>query len=190
MKTLIINGSPRDNGDTVNLIKELINHLNGEYKIINSYRSNISPCIDCRKCWSNSGCYDNNEWKDFEEYLVECDNIVIASPIYFSELTGPLLSIVSKVQSYWAARYFRKEELIGKTKMGGIILVGGGDGNIEKAESTAKTILRHIKCSEIAPSVICHNTNKIPAIKDVVAVEGAKRLAEYFNISNLKQDYK
>ncbi|GAB6108276.1 flavodoxin family protein [Fusibacter bizertensis] len=185
MKTLIINGSPRDNGDTVTLINEFLNHLNGEYKVISSYKSNISPCIDCRKCWTNSGCYDNNEWRNFEEYLLECDNVVIASPIYFSELTGPLLSLVSKVQSFWAARYFRKEEIVSKSKKGGIILVGGGDGNIEKAEGTAKNILRHMKCNEIAPSVICHNTNEIPAIEDTVVVERAMRLAEYFNISNL-----
>lgn len=179
---MIINGSPRENGDTVNLIHELTNHLKGEYKIINSYKSEITPCIDCRMCWSNSGCYDDTEWREFEEYVMECDNIVIASPIYFSELTGPLLSLVSKIQAFWAARYFRNEELIYKAKKGGIILVGGGDGNMEKAEGTAKTILRHMKCDDVAPVIISHQTNEVPAIKDTVAVDGARRLAAFFNI--------
>ena len=35
MKTLILNGSPRANGDTVSLIKELTKKLPGEYKIVN-----------------------------------------------------------------------------------------------------------------------------------------------------------
>ena len=34
MKTLILNGSPRRNGDTVSLINELTEQLNGEYKIV------------------------------------------------------------------------------------------------------------------------------------------------------------
>ena len=36
MKTLIINGSPRKNGDTVSLINVLTEHLTGEYKIVDA----------------------------------------------------------------------------------------------------------------------------------------------------------
>ena len=38
MKTLILNGSPRANGDTASLIKELTKKLPGEYKIVNAYQ--------------------------------------------------------------------------------------------------------------------------------------------------------
>ena len=48
MKTLIFNGSTRQNGDTITLVNELINNLKDEYKIINAYNCNIKPCIDCR----------------------------------------------------------------------------------------------------------------------------------------------
>lgn len=47
MKTLIFNGSPRKNGDTVGLINEFIKELDGEYKIVNAYYCDIKPCIDC-----------------------------------------------------------------------------------------------------------------------------------------------
>lgn len=50
MKTLILNGSPRKNGDTMTWLKEFINRLDGEYKIVNAYKCNIKPCIDCRYC--------------------------------------------------------------------------------------------------------------------------------------------
>lgn len=33
MKTIIFNGSPRKEGDTVSLINKVIENLNGEYKI-------------------------------------------------------------------------------------------------------------------------------------------------------------
>ena len=56
MKTLIFNGSPRKNGDTASLLKYFLEQLPGEYKIVEAYRSIISPCVDCRYCWKKSGC--------------------------------------------------------------------------------------------------------------------------------------
>ena len=51
MKTLILNGSPRPNGNTVALINELKKHLEGEVIELSAFRSNIAPCVDCRGCW-------------------------------------------------------------------------------------------------------------------------------------------
>jgi len=42
-------------------------------------------------------------------YLEDCDNLIIASPIWFSELRGPLLSVASRFQTYFAGRFFRAE---------------------------------------------------------------------------------
>ncbi|MGN1225158.1 MAG: NAD(P)H-dependent oxidoreductase, partial [Ruminococcus sp.] len=61
MKTLILNGSPRKNGDTAFLIQKLTEQLHGEYKIVNAYTANIAPCIDCRKCREQYGCIIDDE---------------------------------------------------------------------------------------------------------------------------------
>lgn len=37
MKTLILNGSPRKNGDTVSLLKILMPKLKGEIKVVDTY---------------------------------------------------------------------------------------------------------------------------------------------------------
>ena len=37
MKTLILNGSPRKNGDTVSLISKIIEDLKGDYMIVDAY---------------------------------------------------------------------------------------------------------------------------------------------------------
>ena len=49
MKTLIVNGSPKENGDTEALVRELASHLDGEIRIV-SHRNRIAPCADCRYC--------------------------------------------------------------------------------------------------------------------------------------------
>ena len=180
MKTLILNGSPRVSGDTVSLINLLISGIEGDVKIVNAYSCGISPCIDCRFCRNNRGCSINDEMQEVYKYIEDCDNIVIASPIYFSELTGKLLDIGSRLQTYFCGRFFRHEEFGFKSKKGAVILVGGGDGRVDKAYETACTLLHHMNCNNIHDVVYSHNTNNHPAVSDTHAVEGISSIAEFF----------
>lgn len=181
MKTLIFNGSPRKQGDTVSLIHKVIETLSGEYFIVNAYDREINPCIDCRFCWSNDGCCIDDKMQEVYHYIEDCDNILIASPIYFSELTGALLDVGSRLQTYFCASFFRKVELNIKTKKGAVILVGGGDGNTTKAYDTACCLLHHMNVFEIMPAIVSHNTNVKPAIEDETALLGVRGIAYYFN---------
>lgn len=181
MKTLIINGSPRVNGDTESLVNIILKNVMGECKVLNAYRCVISPCLDCRYCWKNSGCVINDEMQEIYTYIQECDNILIASPICFSELTGKLLDVGSRFQTYFCARFFRKEEPIIKTKKGAVVLVGGGDGHSDKAYGTACILLHHLNCYNIYEAVCSHNTNEIPAIEDKQTIVGIQNIIHFFN---------
>ena len=181
MKTLILNGSPRIHGDTASLINRLIQSLEGEYRVVDAYRSNISPCVDCRYCWEHPGCAINDEMQEIYSYLEDCDNIVIASPIYFSELTGKMLDLGSRLQTYFCGRFFRKEKISIAPKRGAVILVGGGDGRMDKAYETACTLVHHMNCDNVAEAVCSTNTNAVPAIQDEKALEGLDRVAKSLN---------
>lgn len=183
MNTLIINGSPRKNGDTVSLITELRDHLSGEVKVIDTYSANISPCTDCRYCWENENCSINDKMSDVFNDIDEADNIVIASPIYFSELAGSLLNFASRLQYLWVSKNFRKVQVLQKKQRNGfVILVGGGDGNTDKALSTAKCLLSHM-AAIFADYVVSHNTNTIPARNDDNAIRGIQEIAEKMNLN-------
>lgn len=181
MKTLIFNGSPRKFGDTAQLIAKLTQSLQGEIMIINAYESGIAPCIDCRFCWENDACCIQDDMQNVYEYIKTCDNVVIASPLYFSELTGVLLSLLSRLQMFFYASYFRNTRLIKNNKKGAVILVGGGDGNIEKAYDTACSLLKHMNCTNIYDVVYSHNTNITPAIQDKDALIGINNISKFFN---------
>lgn len=181
MKTLIFNGSPRINGDTVSLVGKITEKIEGEYRIVNAYRCSISPCLDCRYCREHSGCAIDDEMQEVYQYIQECDNILIASPLYFSELTGKLLDVGSRLQTYFSARFFRKEEPVIKPKKGAVILVGGGDGNIDTAYSTACMLLHHMNCHNILEAVYSHNTDKISAAEDENALLGVKSILDFFS---------
>lgn len=180
MKTLIFNGSPRKNGDTKSLLEILLQELPGEVKMVDTYQSGIKSCMDCRWCWKNSGCCIKDHMQEIYDYIQECDNILIASPIYFSELTGELLGVASRLQTYFSAKYLRNEVPIEKRKKGAVILVGGSSGPIEKPYQTASIILKLMNAQEIHPVVYSLYTDKEPAALNEKTVQGVKDIARFF----------
>ncbi len=180
MKTLILNGSPRENGDTAALIREVKRKMPGECKVVDAYRCGIAPCTDCRYCRVHSGCAIRDEMQEVYEYIRECDNVLIASPVYFSELTGKLLDLGSRLQTYYCAAAFRKEKPGIREKKGAVILVGGGDGRMDKAYGTACTLLHHMNCRSIHALVCSHNTNTTPAADDAEAIRGTDSIVRFF----------
>ena len=180
MKTLIFNGSPRKTGNTSKLVEALTRQLNGEVKVIRAYDVAVRPCIDCRFCWKNTGCAIKDGMQEIYDDIQEADNIVIASPMYFSVLTGQLLAVLSRLQTYWCAKFFRHEEPVPKKKTGGIIIVRGGDGELKRAEETAKTVLRHMNAT---PSglVFADNSDAVPSIEAPGVMEALGALARTLN---------
>jgi len=179
MKTLIFDGSPRKNGDTAALLSAFLEGLKGEYTLIRAYdERGVSPCVDCRYCWDHPACAIRDDMQKIYGLIEESDCIVIASPLYYSELTGPLLSLLSRLQVYYCARKFQGVSLIRKPKKGAILLCGGGDGGPEQAVKTAKMLLRSMGAKEIADPVMSLHTNEIPAAQDPEALSAARKLGE------------
>ena len=181
MKTLILNGSPRPNGDTAALIAALRERLEGEVMEISCYRAKISPCVDCRKCKEQPGCVIPDDMQKVYPFLEECDNVVIATPVYYSLPTAPVLSVASRLQTFFCASFFRKQPVKFTPKRGGILMVGGGSGGPEPAIDTCRRLLRVMRAKEIAEPVLSVNTDNIPAREDADALNAARALADFLN---------
>lgn len=181
MKTLILNGSPKKDGDTVVLINEMARSLIGEVKILSCF-DEISPCNDCRFCWQNSGCSIDDEMQAVYHYLDMCDNIILASPIWFSSLSGPLLNICSRIQTLFAATYFRGETKKSKVKNGVVILVGAEKGTETIPTANALTIMKFMNVRRpCVATVYSLDTNNVPAEQDAIAMKNARKAALQLN---------
>jgi multimeric flavodoxin WrbA len=180
MKTLIFNGSPRKNGDTAAVLNEFMKHIKGEYKIVDVYDCNIKSCTDCRFCWEYNGCSIIDDMQDVYDYIQECDNVLIASPVFFTELTGQLLIVASRLQTYFCARYFRNETPIMKRKKGGIVLVQGGSRKADKAADTARMLLNTMNAVDIAPVVFCLDADRVSPEDNKQAMDGIREIAHLF----------
>ena len=182
MKTLIFLGSPRPSGDTRALLGRLLQNLSGEYLLVDAYRDKIHPSTDCRACREKSGCVFRDDMQRVYDYILECDNVLIAAPLYFSELPGPLLNVFSRLQCMYSARRFRREKQEIREKKGGVMLVGGGDGGPGKALDTCEGIFRYymnVKCTH--PPVMSLQTDRLPACQDEEALRAVDQLCAFFN---------
>ena len=182
MRTLILNGSPRENGDTAHLIRELAVHLDGEVNVVNAYDAAIRPCVDCRHCFENNGCIIDDDMQRVYGFIQEADNILLASPIYFSELTGALLNLCSRLQVYYAAKFVRKQPSLFKTKKGGLLVAAGGSSkDYTKAESTARLLFHAMNGGEWVGTAAAMHTDKTPACEDAQALQAVRDLAGRMN---------
>lgn len=184
MKTLIFNGSPRKHGDTAQLLACFKQQLLGEVQEIRCYDAGIGPCIDCRYCWTHRGCAVQDAMQALYPEIEAADHLVIASPIHFSELSGPLLVVAGRLQTYFCASRFRNEQVITNPKKGGVLLTGGGNGDLMIAYKTAVRVLHHIGVVGEIPLISSFDTDRVPAGKDPAALAGVTALADYFNQSS------
>ena len=181
-KTLIINGSPRVDGDTATLIRELRKNLRGEVVEVSAFRSNIAPCVDCRGCWETARCIVEDEMSLI--YEDDYDNAVLATPVYFMSLPGPVLSLLSRFQPQHAAMFFLNKPLNIKPKKAGLILTAGGKGNEAGADHHIFVMFKMLNATGFKEHFVKSlKTDTIPAKDDMAALEDARKLAIWLNES-------
>ena len=190
MKTLIINGSPRKDGDSMTLVNEMRKFLEGEVKIVNTYYDNISGCIDCRYCWEKPGCAINDGMQDIYKFIENADNIILSSPIYFSELTGSLLNFASRLQTLYVAKHKRKDSKFNLKKKNGVLVIsaGGDSMNLEsRTLETANIVFNHMNTKSIG-TVDTLQTDHISAKENINALNKANEFALELNKLHIASD--
>ena len=179
MKTLIINGSTRRGGNTDALVAEFTKHLDGEFMTVTA-DCDIAPCKNCGYCRHREGCAISDGMTEVYRYFDECDNLVIASPVWFMTLTGATLNIASRFQTYWEARHRSGGDT--PTKNGVIILTGGIAGSEAPAEKAAKAIFVTAGVRLPAVAVVkSMDTDNVPVWKDEKALADARQAARRLN---------
>lgn len=100
MKVILINGSPNAKGCTFTALSEVAKILNEEgidTEIIHVGNKDIRGCIGCRRCKETGKCVFNDMVNEVAEKFVECDGIVLGSPVYFASANGTLVSFVDRL---------------------------------------------------------------------------------------------
>ena len=188
MKTLLINGSPRPNGNTAALIRELKARLEGEIVEISAFYDHIAPCLDCRGCWKTARCVVRDGMDVI--YDDDFDNVVIASPVYYGTLPGSVLSLMSRMQPWHVATHFLKKPLVQRPKKAAAILTAGGKGNAEKAHMHLNAFFRMLNARGYEDHfALSANTDTFPAEQDETAKEQVHSIAKWLNSPELPPEF-
>lgn len=132
MKILVLNGSPRPNGSTkaiAEAFKQGAQSAGHTVDIVDVARKNIKGCLACEYCHTkgHGECIQKDEMQEVYDLLKEAEMLVIASPIYYHNLTGQLKCTLDR---FYAAAYPKKPEHLKKVAT---ILSSGDDHMSEGA---------------------------------------------------------
>ncbi len=179
-KTLILNASPRPDGDVAALLSAVKAGLRGPVEELRLFHARLSPCVDCRRCAETPGCAIRDEMDAV--YADDYDAVLVAAPVYFGDLPGPLLNVLSRLQAYYMARLALKSPIPLRPKRGALILTGGGHGRPEGALKHASQLLRALNAADFEThTVLSLRTDELPAAEDEAALAAARTLAGWLD---------
>lgn len=100
MKVLMLNGSPRANGNTSIALNELKTTLekNGiEVEIIQVGNMEIKGCKGCLYCREHGKCVMNDVVNEVASKLEQADGLVVGSPVYYASANGTLVCLLDRL---------------------------------------------------------------------------------------------
>ena len=100
MKVLMVNGSPRPNGNTAIALREMekvFSEEGIETEIIQVGNKDIRGCIACGSCANAGKCVFDDMVNETAPKFEECDGLVVASPVYYASANGTLISFLDRL---------------------------------------------------------------------------------------------
>ncbi len=100
MKVLLVNGSPRKEGNTFVALKEFANQL-AKYGVDSEVlwigTKPVRGCIACGTCHDNRCSFNDDITNTVIAKMEECDGLVIGSPVYYGQPAGQVCCLQQRM---------------------------------------------------------------------------------------------
>lgn len=106
MKVLLINGSPRKNGNTTIALEEMVkifHEENIETEIVAVGNKDIRGCIACNTCMEKGKCVFDDLVNETAPKFEACDGLVVASPVYYASANATLVAFLTRL--FYSTRF-------------------------------------------------------------------------------------
>ena len=173
MKILVLNGSPRKNGNVSKLLKKKVDQLqtkNPSAEIIweNVSDLNFAFCHGCMACRSKGSCIlPEDDAHRIEREIQECRLLIVGTPVYWGNMNGKLKCLFDRLVAV----------MMGESKRG-----------IPHPLHKGKKAIIITSCTTPFPfNYICgQSTGAVRAVKEVLKSSGF-RVIKKINLSNTKK---
>ena len=119
MKILVLNGSPRPNGNTAKMItafRESAENKSHQVVCFNVCKMNIKGCLACEYCHGKGQgtCVQKDDMQEIYKELKDTQMLVLAAPIYYHGISGQLKCVIDR---FYSALYPTAPKSLKKTAM-------------------------------------------------------------------------
>jgi NAD(P)H-dependent FMN reductase len=107
MRILAIAGSPRRQGNTDVLLEQAILGAQSRGAVVEHVvlsQLKVAPCIACNRCFKTGRCVVQDDFQDLLDKTLIADGIILASPIFFMNVSAQTKAFIDRFQCLWALR--------------------------------------------------------------------------------------
>ena len=100
MKVLMINGSPRKDGNTSIALEEMrkiFEAENVQVEIVRVGNQAVRGCIACGRCSELGKCVFDDVVNELAPKFEEADGLVVASPVYYASANATLVAVLDRL---------------------------------------------------------------------------------------------
>lgn len=100
LKVLMLNGSPRPNGNTSIALREMekvFNECGVESETVQLGAMDIRGCIACHFCYKNGRCVFDDAVNGLAPKFEAADALVVASPVYYASANATLIACLDRL---------------------------------------------------------------------------------------------
>ena len=128
MRILVLNGSPRPNGNTKGMVeafREGAVSAGHQVDVVDVCRLKVNGCLACEYCHTkgHGTCVQKDGMQQIYDLLKEAEMLVLASPIYYHGITGQLKCVIDR---FYSAAYPTKPLHLKKVAM----ILSSGDADM------------------------------------------------------------
>ena len=109
MKVLLLNGSPRVNGNTAAALAEMKNIFDREgieAEIIRVGHLPVRGCVACGGCYKAGKCVFDDVVNELAMKLEAADGLVVASPVYYASANATLTAVLDRL--FYSTRFDKR----------------------------------------------------------------------------------
>ena len=106
MKVLIINGSPRTDGNMAIAVNEMVKVFDKEgvdAEVVQIGSKDVRGCIACGSCFEKGKCAFNDIVNELAPKFEAADGLVVATPVYYASANGTLISCLDRL--FYSTRF-------------------------------------------------------------------------------------
>ena len=103
-KVLILSGSPRKNGNSDLLCSEFLRGAQEAGHTVEKIRvqeKKVACCLACYACRDTGVCAIKDDMAAIMQQIIDCDVLVLASPVYFYSIDAQLKAVIDRTVCRW-----------------------------------------------------------------------------------------